>query len=180
MEENKNMSNEKDNVPAENAEKHEYKEITIKFAKGCIEDTFTAKDGTEYSKIMIPNSDRADKSPWKSFVVKANHVHEDKFGKGMWIKLPQEGHTTISKPKLVGKLEDGRNRWEDERYQVSNLELKNMVEFYKDRNRESGTRETKDRSSVKDKIEENEESVRAQKSKAAETKSKKNKREVSL
>ena len=55
----------------------------MKFGKGLVGEPFQGKDGNEYCEIKIPNRDEADKSPWASFVVKSNQVHEDKFGKGI-------------------------------------------------------------------------------------------------
>ena len=71
-------------------------EITIKFGKGCVGEPFTGKDGKEYKQILIPNKDENDHSPWATFVVRANAVHEDKFGKGMWVKPPAEGNAAIA------------------------------------------------------------------------------------
>ena len=72
---------------ANNTQKRE--ELTIKFGKGLVGKPFTAKTGKECVSIKIPNPDPADKTPWESIVVGANHVHEDKFGKGMWMKPVQ-------------------------------------------------------------------------------------------
>ena len=69
--------------------------------------------------------------------MKSNHVHEDKFGKGMWIKLPSEGHTTLHRSVVTGEKPDGRKEWGTEKTRVSNAELKKMVEAYKERPRES-------------------------------------------
>ena len=118
---------------AQEQEQKEYKEITLKFGKGCVKDTFTAKDGKDYTCILIPNQDKEDKRPWQTFVVRANHVHEDKFGKGMWIKLPAEGHTTLHRNMIVGEGEDGKKIWETQKEKVTNVDLKKMVEAYKTR-----------------------------------------------
>ena len=119
------------------APKKEFKEITLKFGKGCVGEEFTGKDGNHYKEILVPNADKNDHRPWQTFVVKANHVHEDKFGKGMWIKLPAEGHTTIRRSVVVGETPDGKKQWGTEKKSVANTDLKKMVEFYKDKNRES-------------------------------------------
>ena len=68
-------------------------EIAIKFGKGLAQ-PFTGKDGTPYMRIKIPNADAKDKSPWQYFVVPAKTVHENQFGKGLWIKLPLHGSTS--------------------------------------------------------------------------------------
>lgn len=123
-------------MSTEITEKKEFKEITLKFGKGLVGEPFTAKDGNEYKSIQIPNKDENDHRPWATFVVRANAVHEDQFGKGMWVKLPAEGHTTVRRSTVVGQDEKGANIWDTEKTTVSNQELKGMVEFYKDRGRD--------------------------------------------
>ena len=115
----------------------EFKEITLKFGKGCVGEEFQGKDGKAYKEILVPNPDKNDHRPWQTFVVRANHVHEDKFGKGMWIKLPAEGHTTLRRSVVVGEKPDGKKEWGTEKTKVSNADLKKMVEAYKERPRES-------------------------------------------
>ena len=113
----------------------EIEELSIKFGKGLAE-PFTARDGTEYMRIMIPNRDRTDTTPWASFVLKASQVHENKFGKGLWVKLPAGAHITVTKPVAVG-VENGKTVWNNEKKSVSVPELKSMVEFYKTKGRDS-------------------------------------------
>lgn len=69
---------------------------------------FTGKDGKEYKQILIPNKDENDHSPWATFVARSNAVHEDQYGKGMWMKLPADGHTTVRKDHCVGEGADGK------------------------------------------------------------------------
>ena len=107
-------------------------EISIKFGKG-LADTFTAKDGKEFTKISTPNADPQDKSAWATFVLPANAVHDNKFGKGLWAKIPADGVTTVTKPVLKGQDQEGKNIWEDVKMEVSNVELKSMVEAYKNK-----------------------------------------------
>ncbi len=102
------------------AEKQKMDEITIKFGKGCVGEPFTGKDGKEYKQILIPNKDENDHSPWATFVARSNAVHEDQFGKGMWMKLPADGHTTVRKDHCVGEGADGKKIWETEKTKVSN------------------------------------------------------------
>ena len=111
-------------------------EITLKFGKGLVGEPFMSKNGIELVRISIPNSDPKDHSPWQEFVLARKQVHENQYGKGMWAKVPADGHTTVSKPFLAGKDESGRNTWKKEMRSVSNRELKEMVEFYKTRDRE--------------------------------------------
>ena len=122
------MSDNKTNV--------ENEEVTIKTAKGLVGEPFKAKDGKEYCEVKIPNKDENDKTPWASFVVRKANIHEDKFGKGMWFKLPKDGTISISKPVLKGKDENGKNMYENSRERVTNTELKGMVEYYKEKERE--------------------------------------------
>ena len=124
-------------VSSEPKEYEKIEEVTMKFGKGLVGEPFQGKDGNEYCEIKIPNRDEADKSPWASFVVKSNQVHEDKFGKGMWTKLPAEGSTTVKKPEIIGQDENGKNQYQDTMTKVPNKELKSMVEAYKERPREN-------------------------------------------
>ena len=156
---------------AEQGEKKEFKEITVKMGKGLVGEPFQGKDGKDYRQIKIPNQDQNDKSPWATFVVKANAVHDDQFGKGMWVKLPAEGSTTVRKDQVVGQDEAGKNIYETTKTKVPNTELKGMVEFYK--NQDRGGRgddgpaggsapdalEDKPKASLKDKVEKNKEKV---------------------
>lgn len=113
-------------------------ELTIKFAKGLVGQPFTAKTGRECVAIKIPNEDPADKRPWESIVVAANHVHEDKFGgKGVWMKVPADGQTKVSRSELTGTDENGKNVYTTTTRMVSNAELKQMMESYKNRDRAS-------------------------------------------
>ena len=108
-------------------------EITLKFGKGCVGDEFTGKDGNQYKEILVPNQDKNDHRPWQTFVVKANHVHENQYGKGMWCKLPANGSTTLHRNVKVGQDEQGKPVWDVEKTKVPNKELKKMVESYKER-----------------------------------------------
>ncbi len=60
-------------------------------------------------------------------------MYENKFGKGLWAKIPADGTTVVSKPQLVGQDADGKNIWQDVKTKVPNTELKAMVEAYKTR-----------------------------------------------
>ena len=110
-----------------------FEEITIKFGKGCVGNEFEAKDGNTYCEIKIPNPDKNDHRPWQTFVAKANQVHENQYGKGMWCKLPADGHTTVHRQVKVGIDEEGKPKWETQKTKVPNRELKKMVEAYKER-----------------------------------------------
>ena len=124
-------------------------EVTIKFGKGLAE-PFTSKDGKEFMRIMIPNQDPADKTPWASFVLPAKAVHENQYGKGLWAKIPADGTTVVTKPNLIGQDEAGKNIWEDVKTQVPNRDLKTMVEAYK--TREPKAKEAQHRASARDQL----------------------------
>ena len=142
-----------ENIEKGSQEKGENKrdEITIKFGKGLVGDEFTGKDGNNYRQISIPNADPEDKSPWKTFVLRSNQVHESKFSNGMWCKLPADGHTTVRQGVVTGHDEQGNAIWENKTEKISNKELKAMVESYKTRNKEQA--QTQDSSQLQEKVE---------------------------
>ena len=123
----------------ENTEKSTAKreELVIKFGKGLVGKPFMAKTGKECVGIKIPNADPADKTPWESIVVGANRVHEDKFGKGMWMKVSADGQTKVSRSIITGQDEKGKNIFENTSRMVSNRDLKAMMESYKPREKPS-------------------------------------------
>ena len=112
-------------------------EVTIKFGKGLVGKPFMAKTGKECVGIKSPNADPADTTPWEAIVVPANRVHEDKFGKGMWMKLLADGQTKVSRSVITGQDENGKNIFETSSRVVSNRELKAMLESYKTHERTS-------------------------------------------
>lgn len=130
----KTMADEKTMDQAAEAAKEaaQREEVTIKFGKGLAE-PFTSKDGKEFMRITVPNQDPADKTPWASFVLPAKAVHENQYGKGLWVKIPADGKTTVTKPTLMGQDEAGKNVWQDVKTDVPNRDLKAMVESYKTR-----------------------------------------------
>ena len=65
----------------------EVKEISIKFGKGLVGTPFTSRSGKELVEVKIPNADPADKTPWASFVISPKMIHDNKFGKGVWLKI---------------------------------------------------------------------------------------------
>lgn len=123
----------------ENTEKSTPKreELVIKFGKGLVGKPFMAKTGKECVGIKIPNADPTDKTPWESIVVGANRVHEDKFGKGMWMKVAADGQTKVTRSIITGKDENGKNIFENTTRVVSNRDLKAMMESYKTREKTS-------------------------------------------
>lgn len=115
----------------------EKQELTIKFGKGLLGSHFTSKSGTEMINVKIPNRDPADKSRWESFAIPASFVHDNKFTNGVWMKLPEEGSTKVSRSTPNGKDDMGRTIWANETRTVTNRELKSMMEAYKEQSRES-------------------------------------------
>ena len=111
--------------------------MTIKFGKGLVGEPFISKAGKELVEIKIPNRDARDHRPWESFVVSPKMVHENQYGAGVWMKLPADGTTKVSRPEYRGRDESGKSIWGTESRTVSNQELKALMESYKERNRES-------------------------------------------
>ena len=118
-------------------EGQEKKEISIKFGKGLVGEPFTSKSGHQLVEVKIPNQDPADKTPWASFVISPKMIHDNKFGKGVWMKLPEDGTTKVSKPIFIGTKPNGKNVWERDVRDVPNSGLKTMMEAYKSRDRAS-------------------------------------------
>lgn len=130
-------------------------EVTIKFGKGLVGEPFTSKSGKELVEVKIPNQDPGDSRPWESFVISPKMIHDNKFGKGVWMKLPEDGTTKVSRNVVVGQDENGKRLWKPESRTVSNTELKAMLEAYKTRD------------SVRGKLSEKKEAVAAASKKAA-------------
>lgn len=101
-------------------------EVTLHFGKGLCQ-FFTSKKGDEMARVKIPNSPYES---WPSFVVPARIVHDNRYGKGLWMKLPANAKTLLTISRRVTG-EDGVERWEDKRISVDNRHLKEMVEAYK-------------------------------------------------
>lgn len=112
-------------------------EVTIKFGRGLIGDPFTSKNGKELVEVKIPNADKSDTRPWESFVISPRMIHDNQFGKGVWIKLPEDGTTRLSRMTKAGMDEAGKPVWNCETRTVSNSELKALMESYKDKTRGS-------------------------------------------
>ena len=112
-------------------------EVTIKFGKGLVGEPFTSKSGKELVEVKIPNPDRGDSRPWESFVISPKVIHDNKFGKGVWMKLPEDGTTRLSRSMKTGMNENGMPVWGHETREVSNTELKSLLEAYKNKDRGS-------------------------------------------
>ena len=98
-------------------------QVTIKFGKGLIGRSFTSKSGVE--------------TPWETFAVPAKMIHDNQYGKGVWMKLPEDGTTKVSRSVPTGKDDMGRTIWQNTSRMVSNTELKSMMEAYKEQSRDS-------------------------------------------
>lgn len=129
----------------------ESEEVTIKFGKGLVGEPFTSKKGTTLVEVKIPNADPADKTPWASFVISPKMIHDNKFGKGVWMKLPANDMIRVGKPAFEEQTPEGKNIWKREYRQVTASELKEMVETYKTRDKASvlGDLEAKKDAAVK-------------------------------
>lgn len=112
-------------------------EVTIKFGKGLVGEPFTSKSGKKLVEVKIPNPDRGDSRPWESFVISPKMIHDNKFGKGVWMKLPGDGTTRLSRSVKTGMNENGMPVWGHETREVSNTELKSLLEAYKNKDRGS-------------------------------------------
>jgi len=123
----------------------EVNDVTIKFGKGLIGEPFTSKNGRELVEVKIPNTDPNDSRPWESFVISPKMIHDNQFGKGVWMKLPEEGTTRLSRPVRVGEDPNGKAIWDRETRDVSNTELKALMEAYKDKSRGSVLSDLSDR-----------------------------------
>ena len=112
-------------------------QVIIKFGKGLIGRSFTSKSGVEMLQVKIPNRERTDKTPWETFAVPAKMIHDNHYGKGVWMKLPEDGTTKVSRSVPTGKDDMGRTIWQNTSRMVSNAELKSMMEAYKEQSRDS-------------------------------------------
>ncbi len=131
--------------------KKEFKAITLKFGKGYLGKEFAGKDGNQYREILVP-PDKASERPWATFVVKADSVHENQYGKGMWMKLPAEGNTTIRWSVDISPEGSTTKEYLSQQEKIPNMDLKKMMEAYKERPKES----------VMDKLEKKKEETRLQ------------------
>lgn len=114
-------------------EKFGVEEVTIKFGRGLMGDPFTSKNGKELVEIRIPNADPSDRRPWESFVISSKMVHENQFSNGLWMKLPENGTTSLSRSVRDGEDAEGKPIWRKETRTISNTELKSLMESYKTR-----------------------------------------------
>ena len=87
--------------------------------------------------MKIPNADKSDTRPWESFVISPKMIHDNQFGKGVWMKLPEDGTTRLSRMTKAGMDEAGKPVWNRETRTVSNSELKALMESYKEKARGS-------------------------------------------
>lgn len=115
----------------------ERNEVTIKFGKGLVGESFVSKNGKELVEVSIPNTRDDDHRPWESFVISPKMIHENKFGKGVWMKLLEGGSTRLSRPVKNGTDDKGKTIWSHETREVSNAELKAILEAYKEKGKDS-------------------------------------------
>ena len=102
--------------------------VTLKISEGWVGDRFTSKSGQELVEVKIPNADRKDKTPWPSFVTDPKRLHKNKFGTGLWMKLPKNAHTTLKRRECVGVDPSGKGIYEDRMTSIPNTELKSMTD----------------------------------------------------
>ena len=124
-------------------EEQERKFITIKFSRKLCSEPFQSKKGHSFVEIKIPNLNPDDHSAWQHFILPEKSVRENKFGNGLWARIPEDGTTTLRRDIRVGE-KDGRSLWETQDEVVTNLELKARVEAYKTRNQERPVEQSRD------------------------------------
>ena len=95
--------------------------LTIKFSRKLAR-PFTTKTGKDMVAI-------SDNRAWEEFVLPVTMVHSDHYGsKALWVKLPEDGTTVLSRPNKPS-AKDGT--WTRDERKVDNKTLKSMVEAYK-------------------------------------------------
>ena len=115
-------------VSGNNTEQKAVEMVKITFARKLARQ-FTSKNDKEMVAVAIPNADPNDKSPWEEFVVPVTMVHSDHYGsKALWVKLPADGSTTLSRSEKPS-AENGE--WTRTERTVDNKTLKSMVAAYK-------------------------------------------------
>ena len=72
-------------------------------------------------------------------------IHDNKFGKGVWMKLPENESTRLSRPVRTGVDDNGKTIWSRETREVTNTELKMLMESYKEKSRGSVLSDLSDR-----------------------------------
>ena len=122
------MENTELNTVTTETEQKVVETIKIKFSRKLAR-AFTSKNGKDMVAIAIPNEDPDDKRSWEEFVLPVTMVHCDHYGsKTLWVKLPADGTTTLSRSEKPVS-EDGE--WTREERTVDNKTLKSMIEAYK-------------------------------------------------
>lgn len=118
------------------------KDINVKIGKGLVGEPFLPKSeeetGRKFVQISIPNEDPQDKSPWRTFILPENQVHEDKKseGKSVYFYLPKNGTTVVKKQVKIGQDKDGKGIYETETKRYANTRIKELCEAYKTRDKE--------------------------------------------
>ena len=107
---------------------NQIEEVTLKISEGWVGNRFTSKSGKELVEVKIPNADRNDKSPWPSFVTDPRRLHKNKFGTGLWMKIPKNAHTTLKRPMRIGTDPSGKGIYENRMDSIPNTELKSMTD----------------------------------------------------
>lgn len=112
-------------------------QVTIKFGRGLVGELFTSKNGKELVEVSIPNPDKGDSRPWETFVISPRKIHDNQFGKGVWMKLPEYGITRLSRSVKIGIDKAGNAIWGRETHDVTNAQLKLLLEAYKEKSKGS-------------------------------------------
>ncbi len=122
------MENQELNTVTAETEQKTAEMLKIKFSRKLAR-AFTSKIGKDMVAIAIPNEEPDDKRSWEEFVLPVTMVHSDHYGsKTLWVKLPADGTTTLSRSEKP-LTDDGE--WTRAERTVDNKTLKSMVEAYK-------------------------------------------------
>ena len=131
------MENQELNTVTAETEQKTAETLKIKFSRKLAR-PFTSKNGKDMVAIAIPNEEPDDKRSWEEFVLPVTMVHSDHYGsKTLWIRLPAEGTTTLSRSEKP-LTDDGE--WSRTERNVDNKTLKSMVEAYKLKPKSQSTR----------------------------------------
>lgn len=87
------------------------------------------KSHVECVTVSIPNADSGDKRPWEAFIVPAGNIHDAGDGKNMYMDVPADGATKLTRRVISGKTADGKNVYgPSESRTISNADLKSIIE----------------------------------------------------
>lgn len=105
------------------SEKKESEKISFQVSASLVTD-FEDKHGAKLSRVKMPNLNRDDSSPWKSFVIGQNERTVAENGK-IEVTLPASGERTVYSPSVVGNdAVTGKPIFVNDKESVPNADLK--------------------------------------------------------